>query len=230
MIILLYGRPKVGKSTMTKNLKTLEVENMTVADARILRTLKVDSEVLVIDSSTVLLDLLERSTAASEGVASIADIEWGKGKPRLLTRFRDVVNNLTKDKIAIIISHERLHESKYLSLLTPEIDEWLQIRADWICALRRDDNGGRSLFVRNTSFLGHRDIEVLNALPDTVPLDNPKASQEFFEGLIAKLLEAGAQEEETGTVSRAAEGEAEVEGEAKPKSEAQAKTPTEKRK
>lgn len=206
MIILLYGRPKVGKSTMTKGLKTLEVENMTVADARVLRTLTIDTPVLVIDSSTVLLDLLERSTAATEGVASIADIEWGKGKPRLLTRFRDVVNNLTKDKITVIISHERKHESKFLSLLTPEIDEWLQIRADWICALRRDDSGTRSLFTRNVSYLGHRDIPALNKLPDVVPLPTPADAQKFFQGLIEELLNESAQFEETGTVAKADKG------------------------
>lgn len=209
MIILLYGRPKAGKSTMTKDLKTLEVEKMTVADAKVLKGLKVNSPVLVIDSSTVLLDLLERSIAATEGVGCIADIEWAKGKPRLLTRFRDVVNNLSAGKITVIIAHERAHESKYLSLLTPEIDEWLQIRADWICALR-NEGGKRTLHVRNISYLGHRDIPVLNALPDTVELPTPKDSQTFFNDLIAKLLAEDAGQLETGEVAEADKGSAET--------------------
>ena len=205
MIILLYGRPKVGKSTMTKDHKTLEVEKMTVADARILKTLKIDAPVLIIDSSTVLLDLLERSIAAAEGVSCIADIEWAKGKPRLLTRFRDVVNNLTADKITVIISHERMHESKYLSLLTPEIDEWLQIRADWVCALR-NEGGKRTLHVRNVSYLGHRDIPALNALPDMVELPTPKDSQTLFNTIIANLLKSDAAQEAAGDVVEADKG------------------------
>lgn len=205
MIVLLYGKPKVGKSTMTKGLKTLELENMSVSDAKVLKTMKVNSKVLVIDSSTVLLDLLERSIAAAEGVACIADIEWAKGKPRLLTRFRDVINNLSSDKLTIIIAHERLHESKYLSLITPEIDEWLQIRADWICAYR-NEGGKRILYVRNVSYLGHRDIACLNALPDSIELPTPKEAQDFFSGLVQKLLADGAQAEETGTVAEVAEG------------------------
>lgn len=205
MIILLYGRPKAGKSTMTKESKTLEVEKMSVADAKILKNLKIDSPVLVIDSSTVLLDLLERSIAASEGVSCIADIEWAKGKPRLLTRFRDVVNNLTQNKITVIIAHERVHESKYLSLLTPEIDEWLQIRADWICALR-NEGGKRTLHVRNVSYLGHRDIPALNALPDTIDLQTPKDAQVFFNDLMAKLLAADAGSLEAGEVAEADRG------------------------
>lgn len=207
MIILLYGKPKVGKSTATQGFKTLELEKMSVADAKILKTLKVDTPVLVIDSSTVLLDLLERSIASNEGVACIADIEWAKGKPRLLTRFRDVINNLTANKIAVIIAHERLHESKYLSLLTPEIDEWLQIRADWICSLR-NEGGKRVLHVRNVSYLGHRDIPALNALPDSVDLMTPQASQEFFTNLISKLVENGGREVESGSVAEVAEGSA----------------------
>lgn len=205
MIILLYGKPKVGKSTMTHGLKTLELEKMSVADAKVLKTLKVDSPVLVIDSSTVLLDLLERSIAATEGVACIADIEWAKGKPRLLTRFRDVINNLSSGKITVIIAHERMHESKYLSLLTPEIDEWLQIRADWICSYR-SEGGKRVLNVRNVSYLGHRDIPVLNALPDAVELATPKEAQEFFSDLINKLLAAGAKDEESGAVAEVEKG------------------------
>ena len=207
MIVLLYGKPKVGKSTATQDLKTLELEKLSVADAKALKTLKVNAPVLVIDSSTVLLDLLERSIAAAEGVACIADIEWAKGKPRLLTRFRDVINNLSANKLTIIIAHERLHESKYLSLLTPEIDEWLQIRADWICAMR-NEGGKRALYVRNVSYLGHRDIAALNALPDVVELPTPQDSREFFSGLVAKLLNDGAEAEETGEVAEVAKGSA----------------------
>lgn len=209
MIILLYGRPKVGKSTMTKDLKTLEVEKMTVADAKTLKSLKISAPVLVIDSSTVLLDLLERSIAATEGVSCIADIEWAKGKPRLLTRFRDVVNNLSANKITVIIAHERVHESKYLSLITPEIDEWLQIRADWICAMR-NEGGKRTFHVRNVSYLGHRDIPTLNALPDSIDLATPKDSQAFFNDVIAKLLAADAAELESGEVAEADKGPVEA--------------------
>lgn len=207
MIILLYGKPKVGKSTITKGLKTLELEKMSTTDAKMLKTLKISGDVLVIDSSTVLLDLLERSIAAAEGVACIADIEWAKGKPRLLTRFRDVINNLSGSKITLIIAHERLHESKYLSLLTPEIDEWLQIRADWICALR-NEGGKRVLYVRNVSYLGHRDVPALNALPDTVDLLTPKEGQEFLSALINKLVAGDAASIETGTVAEVDKGSA----------------------
>ena len=205
MIILLYGKPKVGKSTMTQGIKTLELEKMSVADAKILKTLKIDTPVLVIDSSTVLLDLLERSIAAADGVSCIADIEWAKGKPRLLTRFRDVINNLASNKLTIIIAHERLHESKYLSLITPEVDEWLQIRADWICALR-NEGGKRVLYVRNVSYLGHPDVPVLKALPDSIDLLTPKDAQEFFGNLVKKLLDNGVSEIETGTVTEVAKG------------------------
>ena len=91
------------------------------------------------------------------------------------------------------------------SLLTPEIDEWLQIRADWVCALR-NEGGKRTLHVRNVSYLGHRDIPALNALPDTIDLPTPKDSQTLFNTIIANLLKSEAAQETAGDVAEAGKG------------------------